>query len=34
MVSHHEKSYSEEGNLDVYIVHKKALLESVDISQG
>ena len=34
MVSHHEKSYSEEGNLVVYIVHKKALLESVEISRG
>ena len=34
MISHHDKSYSEEGNIVVYIVHKKALLESVEISQG
>ena len=34
MVSHHEKSYSEEGNFVVYSVHKKALLEPVEISQG
>ena len=34
MVSHHEKSYSEEGNFVVYSVHKKALLGPVEISQG
>ena len=34
MASHHEKSYSERGNLVVYSVHKKTLLESVEISQG
>ena len=34
MVSHHEESYSERGNLAVCSVHKTALLELVEISQG
>ena len=34
MVSHHEESYSGRGNLTVCSVHKTALLELVEISQG